>query len=59
MVKSVSSTIKGLNSFMFTKVIWISFFALILIAVITFGTIGIEVTPVKVEKEVSLAKLSH
>jgi hypothetical protein len=42
---------------MFSKIIWLSFFALILGAVITFGTIGIEVTPVTVEKEVPLHKV--
>jgi hypothetical protein len=43
---------------MFSKIIWISFFALILGAVITFGTIGVEVTPVTIEKEVSLSRTS-
>lgn len=42
---------------MISKIIWISFFSLILLAVIIFGTIGVEVTPITVEKEVSLAKL--
>lgn len=42
---------------MLSKLIWILLAVFIVIGILIFGTMGVSVTPVKIEKEISTQKL--